>query len=422
MGRRYGGRRTGSTPAVFFFIAMYSLAFSQGTFAQKNTSSDPAINQPVSHHVTHRIGLESGGAYVIPTDPFYKSEDNRMKPLHNAFSGHIKYSFGLPSGTPGSQVFADTYQGIGIAYYNFGNEKELGSPFLAYLFQRSKITRAGSKTSIDYEWNFGISAGWHPYDPIKNPGNVIIGSRLNAYVNVGLYLNRQIGRRLTLSGGLDFTHFSNGNTQYPNAGLNTTGLKLGAIYNVSHLDYNRTQPKQELTVPKFPKHLSYDLVLFGSWRKKGVAFFEQQVASPYNYLVTGAYFAPMYNFGYRFRAGLSLDAIYDGSANVYTEDYIAGGEPRFFKPGLDKQIALGVSARGEYVMPLFTIGLGIGRNLVHKGGDLRGFYQSLALKIRATRSAFLHIGYNLKDFHEPNYLMLGFGYRFNDKTPSLFDR
>ena len=28
----------------------------------------------------------------------------------------------------------------------------------------------------------------------------------------------------------------------------------------------------------------------------------------------------MYNFGYKFRAGLSLDGIYDGSANVYIPD------------------------------------------------------------------------------------------------------
>ena len=51
---------------------------------------------------------------------------------------------------------------------------------------------------------------------------------------------------------------------------------------------------------------------------------------------------------------------------------------------------------------------------------MRNFYQILALKIDLTHSVFLHVGYNLRNFHEPNYLMLGLGYRFHDLTPRLY--
>lgn len=51
---------------------------------------------------------------------------------------------------------------------------------------------------------------------------------------------------------------------------------------------------------------------------------------------------------------------------------------------------------------------------------MKSFYQILALKIDVTRNSYLHIGYNLREFHEPNYLMLGIGYRFNNKRPKLF--
>ena len=44
----------------------------------------------------------------------------------------------------------------------------------------------------------------------------------------------------------------------------------------------------------------------------------------------------------------------------------------------------------------------------------------LIYKIDVTRNSYLHIGYNLREFHEPNYLMLGIGYRFNNKRPKLF--
>ena len=63
---------------------------------------------------------------------------------------------------------------------------------------------------------------------------------------------------------------------------------------------------------------------------------------------------------------------------------------------------------------------GLGANVLHGGGDMKSFYQILALKIDVTRNSYLHIGYNLREFHEPNYLMLGIGYRFNNKRPKLF--
>ena len=73
---------------------------------------------------------------------------------------------------------------------------------------------------------------------------------------------------------------------------------------------------------RFPRHIGYDVVLFGSWRRKGVWVGEKQITSPNAYPVAGFNFAPMYNLGYKFHVGASLDGVYDGSANVYREDVI----------------------------------------------------------------------------------------------------
>ena len=169
-------------------------------------------------------------------------------------------------------------------------------------------------------------------------------------------------------------------------------------------------------------------MLFGSWRRKGVYVESgKQIASPGSYPVAGFNFAPMYNLNYKLRFGVSLDGVYDGSANVYTEDRIVeydydGGsgtsERRFLVPGIQHQLALGLSGRAEYVMPFFTINVGLGTNVLGRG-DLRGLYQVFALKIDVTRSSFLHIGYNLQNFQTPNYLMLGLGFRFNNKYPKV---
>ena len=249
----------------------------------------------------------------------------------------------------------------------------------------------------------------------------MMGSKMNAYLNADFFLDWRVTREVDFTAGLSLTHFSNGNTKFPNAGLNAVGLRAGLTYNFGRKSSEMTP---RTVCPAFPRHFSYDLTFFGSWRRKGIEVGDKQYAAPDAYTVLGFNFASMYNFGYKFRAGVSLDGVYDGSANVYTEDYIVGydgGDPgyQFHTPSFDKQIALGISGRAEFVMPYFTVGFGLGFNVLHKGGDLKSFYQMLTLKVGVTRNTFVHVGYCLKDFQTPNYLMLGVGFRFNNKYPRL---
>ncbi len=366
--------------------------------------------------------MEVRPQYVFPTNPFLQGENERWQPIQTSFAAHLKYSFQFRPNTCADRIYGGAYQGFGLSATTFGDKKQLGDPISFYVFQGARIARFNPCLSLNYEWNFGLSAGWKPYDNDYNSYNGAVGSRMNAYINAGIYLNWAFSRYFDLIIGGDFTHFSNGNTKFPNAGVNTTGAKIGLVYNFNRTEEELTKSLLRPAIPRFPRHISYDLVLFGSWRRKGVYIGDgRQIASPGSYPVAGFNFAPMYNLGYKFRVGASLDGVYDGSANVYTymEDYIVdsngNGTPpprQFLKPGIQHQLSLGVSGRAEYVMPYFTIGVGIGANVLGRG-DLRGLYQILALKIGITRSTFLHIGYNLQNFQTPNYLMLGLGFRFH---------
>ncbi len=382
------------------------------------TSSGDSTRIPFTKF-SHHFSAEVRPAYVFPTSPFYKSEIAKDALTDQAISGHLRYSFALPKGSLGNQIFSNTQQGIGLSVFSFGNDRELGTPIASYLFQNAEIVRFSQLSSLHYEWNFGLSSGWRPYDPLNNPMNMVIGSKVNAYINLGLFFKWRLNQQWNLMTGADFTHFSNGNTEYPNAGINMVGAKLGIAYNLKAHEAEEEQRVEKAFVPAFPKHVSYDLVLFGSWRRKGVEFGNTQVASPDKYPVVGAYFAPMYNLGYRLRTGVSLDMLYDGSGNVFTEDYIVGTAQPFYKPHWQEQLALGLSGRADFTMPIFTISVGVGTHILHRGGDFSGTYQSLALKTKISRSTFLHIGYSVKDFRDPNYLMLGIGYRFHNKTPLL---
>lgn len=371
----------------------------------------------------HQAGVEFRAGYLFPTSPFFKGVNKAGKPIETALSGHVRYSFRFRPGSPRDRTYPGVYQGIGAARYDLGNHRELGSPIAVYLFQGARIAQLLPRLWLNYEWNFGLSSGWHPYDHKLNPANIVMGSKINAYLNADLYVLWALSRRIELTAGISLSHFSNGNTKFPNAGLNTGGLRVGMVCNFGEPAGPVPRPPRALR-PRFPRHMSYDLTLFGSWRRKGVEHNGRLLASPDSYTVLGLNFAAMYHLGYKFRAGLSLDGVYDGSANVYTEDYIIshGGEDpgyTFHKPGIDKQLSLGVSVRTEFVMPYFTVGVGMGFNALHKGGDLKALYQVVTLKIAATRSSYIHIGYCLQNFQTPNYLMLGVGYRFNNKYPRL---
>lgn len=366
----------------------------------------------------HKIGFDARPSYVAPTSKFLRDDGyGNGLTLRKAASFHLKYGFQLHPDSKVGALYPHTYQGIGVSYNTFGNRREVGNPWTAYVFQSSRIATISSRLSFDYEWNFGASFGWHPYDKNDNYRNKIIGSKINAYINLGFFLNAKLSPSCDLLVGADVTHYSNGNTHLPNAGLNTIGGRIGLVYTLNPIQENlpiHSLPENQLHLSNFWQRISYDVVLYGATRAKGVMMGDEAHIFPGHFGILGFNLNPMYTFNRYLKAGVSLDGQYDESANLYSDEIIpAGEEPQFYRPPLREQIGIGLSARGEFTMPFFSINIGVGHNLYHNKGDLKGLYQILALKVSVTRHLFLHIGYQLHEFHTPNNLMLGIGYRFH---------
>lgn len=358
----------------------------------------------------HSLSVDFRPQWVIPTNDFIKNSD-----INSALGGDLKYSFSFSPDSFYGRNYPAARQGIGLGYTGIANGSKLGKPINLYLFQNVPIAKLSSRLSLIYEWNFGLSTNWNPYDPDKNPDNGAIGSKTNAYINLGLLLRYRLNRNVDITAGIDGTHYSNGNTTIPNAGANFAGIKVGFSYT---FDSQREVPLP-VDKDKFERGMGYDLTVYGAARRR--AFFSD---SSHEYLyarglfgVLGLNFAPMYGFSRYFRAGVSLDAQYDESANIL--NHRVEGTPdddmKFYRPPFKEQIAVGLSLRAELVMPIFSINVGIGRNIICDGKDTDIFYQTLTLKAYLWRNAFLNIGYQLNDFHEPNNLMLGFGYSFGMK-------
>jgi hypothetical protein len=381
------------------------------------------------------MSIELRPEYIFPTNAFLSGTNKEGKSMTWGTSVHLRYAFRHKPESPVDRMFDGVYQGIGLAQYNFGNRKELGNPTALYLFQGARLARFSPRLSLNYEWNFGVTFGWVPYHRETNNDNRIIGSKVNAYLHAGISLDWSVCKEVDLYLGANASHFSNGNTELPNAGLNTTAVRVGISYffnrNADELTASALDRRHANTgMPPFPKHISYDLTLFGSWRRAGIQVEDKQIAAPQRFGVFGFNFAPMYNFSYRFRAGLSLDGVYDESSNIKVEaaDHIVQTDRpdehqvipvELIRPSFGKQLGFGLSARAEYVMPYFNVGVGLGRHLVGSGKPFRGWYQVLSIKMKVTRSSYLHVGYQLKNFHNPSFLMLGIGYRFHNKYPRL---
>ena len=386
---------------------LFSMA---GAALRAQTEADTLSRRP-----SHSIGFDLRPGYVFPTASFFRGNNNALRPVDATLALHLKYAFRFSPDSRLGRLYPHAYQGIGVAWNTFFNTGEVGTPAAVYVFQGSRIARLAPGLTLDYEWNFGASFGWQKYAVYANPYNNVVGSRINAYINAGLFLNWQVAPQWSLTAGIDLAHYSNGNTNYPNSGVNTVGARIGMMRTFGGSPSEVTPSSIPADEPSsLAGRISYDVLLYGSTRKRGLFLDNHAELIPGSFAVAGLNFNPMYVVNKYFRAGLSLDAQYDESANLkeHWVEGTGGDDLKFYRPPFREQFAVGLSLRAELNMPIFSVNVGIGRNVICKGADTDVFYQILALKAFVTRHLFLHVGYQLSDFHNPNNLMLGLGWRF----------
>lgn len=364
-----------------------------------------AESPEVCDSLSHRLSVELRPAYNIPSHYIMREGD-----VYCALSAHARYAFSFAPESHMGELYPTAYQGIGIAAYTFLNHEVMGTPMALYLLQGARIADLGTSLSVGYEWNLGISWGWHANDAMN--------SRCNVMINVALPLSWRISPHWELQLTPDYTHFSNGDTAFSNSGANTFGIRLGATYlfdtrRVTASARRYISPSEELRGESFGRHMTYDLVLYGSWR--GDRFMDNDTflvvheALP----IVGMHLQPTYHLNDHFGLGASLDFQVDSSLNLY--DGIkdeADNTIGFSRPPLSKQTELGLTLRGEIRAPIFTIGVGLGLNLIRSGYDHSPYYTSFSLKAFFTKRTFLYIGYRFNSTQYTHNLMYGVGVRF----------
>lgn len=395
-------------------LVLISVLISLSAFASDRDTSS----------VFHRIGVDVRPGALTKHHDFFRGENALGKPLKADASFHLKYSFCFPSNTLLGRLYPTAYQGVGLAAYTFGNPDEIGNPVALYVFQGARIADLGHNLSLDYEWNFGVSMGWRPYDPPSKNGtntfNSVVGTKVNAYMNAGLFLSWHPSESWTVSAGLDLTHFSNGDTTFPNTGVNSIGARFGVTRSFAgrpfvsgNSHYGRRRPAMW-----FVDRLTLDIIPYGAWNEEFVSYEDKEYHVDGKFAVAGLHVNPLCSVAFPWLSvGPSLDIQYNEGMNI--QNHIAGvnhatDEIRFYRPSFLEQFAVGLSVRAELQMPVFALNFGVGHNVIYKGEELGGIYSVLTLKTFVSKKCFLNVGLKMSSRECSNNLMLGLGWRIGN--------
>ena len=378
--------------------------------AQDDTVAHPPL--------VYSFGVTAGYDYVASSSgdelrPGFPA-DERVS-IHSDLPVNLRFGFSFTN--PATRNYLPGgYQGLALGILNFGAcekgglkraEKNIGYPVLGYIFQGGPFHHITPKVSLNYEWNFGAAFGWKPYSTLNERFNLTVGSRVNAYLSLGIGVQWQINEHTAMFGGVTVSHFSNGNTSYPNPGVNSFGVRVGMVYTLNPIADGFPCAIKESGEKKRPE---YDISIWGASRRRVYKSLETPVLRPGHFACAGISFAPMVRLGGWWRLGGSADIQWDESADM-DRNYISGSDTediKFRRPEFFRQVSAGISAHGELQMPVFAVNVGCGYN-IYAPKENRGTYQNITLKTYIGSKFFINIGYQLRNFHQPSSLMLGTG-------------
>ena len=371
-----------------------------------------AGHRPDSLRRPSYLAVNGTGGTVFGTNEFVRGD--RRIPFYGSAS--IKYALCSLGDDWQDIAYGMPYYGLGAYTAAFGRDDDLGRPFSLYLFQGATLSQLSRRVGLRYEWNLGVSTHWKYYDPFDNPDNVALGSEVNAHVGVNLYLKFYLSRRIDLHFGAGLTHFSNGSARQPNHGMNMGGVFFELAYN-----FNRDRVIEEFNPlavpPRFSRRIDHDLLVNISVRQIDIDTTGTGLPSGYvdqRFNIYGLSYAAMYVPGYKYKYGLALDLLYDESSGVrmWRERNPLDGNyyDRVKLAPFRKRLSLGVAAKGEIVLPHYSIFAHLGYNVIHGNKRDFRFYQVLGVKAYLQENLFGTFGIRATHFSQAQYLYWSLGY------------
>ena len=275
--------------------------------------------------------------------------------------------------------------GVGVSYLNFGNDKFLGSGIAAYgymnqPFYNGRHFRIGIRPTVGLAavtktYRNTLPEEYQPYSIAQKDGKYLanwsIGSILNAYLALDLYMDFPIkdGWEITLSGG--WHHISNGSVMHPNAGYNMFGGELGVRYspstqnNLSNPNNRKRMTTKELH-EEVEKPWAVEISATGGMKQN---YYKDNINGQQFYgvatLKAAAYWVPVSIF----RIGAGVDAFYDGYYSAVSKDFkdqnpdapvTYFGKTYLKTSDVKNCFRVGISIQPEFIIGKLTAGIHVG--------------------------------------------------------------
>ncbi len=359
------------------------------------------------------LGFEATPGTVIHTNDFLKGKNQYDSEVNSTLGIDLRAGFRYNPSSREGIIYKGLYQGIGVASNLFFSPKPLGSPVSVYVYQGAPITHLSKNFWLGYEWQFGAAFGWRHNNDQDPHNNALVSTAVTAHMGLGLGFTYQLNKKCQLSFGLDVQHYSNGNTSWPNGGVNTVGAKVGIAYILNPQEDQQIDGRT-LEQEADRKKWNYDITVFGAYRKRVVKLqnTEDPQICPGKFGILGLQFSPLRKLNRWVAVGPALNIQWDESAGLapFWVEGTFGEDIKFRRPPIGKQLSVGLAAQAELTAPIFSVNAGLGFDFINPKGD-KAFFQSLTLKTFITKNVYLNVGYRLGNFKHQQNLMLGFGLR-----------
>lgn len=158
----------------------------------------------------------------------------------------------------------------------------------------------------------GLTYGLATYNPNDELPNDVIGSKINAFAELGVGVSAQLSDFLYVEPGFRFNHISNGNIRRPQRGINVVSYSLGLKY-----VFGET-PNEPVRIPLNKCEHSHEVLAFMGLATRQLEFGDDD--NPLNHNTYGLnYLMANLHLGYnhgvtrRLKLGGGVDLIYDGT-------------------------------------------------------------------------------------------------------------
>lgn len=299
--------------------------------------------------------------------------------------------------TSGVQSWNEAYhypeKGIAFFYAWLQNPTQLGNMIGIYPFINFHLQR--SNREILY-LRIGIGLGYLPvtFNRVTNYEDYLIGSHLNAMVNLRLTNHFYLSKNMRLEVGLGLTHCSNGTFKTPNLGINLVTINTGMSYALT--------PTKKYLAHHFAdtaKHKKYEHELFFA-----VGSREIEPPGGQRYMALTLNYSLYRRLNFKNKIGFGFD-VFRNDANTALYK-VQNGENAPFNP-----LQIGAKLCYEIVLGKITLPIEAGGYLYTQYNGNGYEYDRIGVRYYASRHLIANL--TLKAHAaSADYIEWGFGYKF----------